>query len=48
MSRMNGTSLAIKIRNIQLELARIEQQKQDFGKPQEETRPFTPGIALLA
>lgn len=33
-SRMIGTSLAIKIRNIQLELGLIEQQRLDFGKQQ--------------
>jgi len=35
---MNGTSLAIKIRSIQLELAQIEQLQQGFGKQLEETK----------
>jgi len=35
---MNGISLAIKIRSIQLELAQIEQQQQGFGKQLEETK----------
>jgi len=45
---MNGTSSAIKIRSILLELALIERQKPGFGKLLEETRLSTLGIAWLA
>ena len=40
-SRVIGTSLAIKTRSIPQGLEPIEQPKQDFGKPQEETRLYT-------
>lgn len=45
---MIGIFLVTKIRNTQLELAQTELQRQVSGKQQEETRPFTQSIALLA
>jgi len=45
MNKVTGISSVIKIRNTQLELERIELQKQDSGKPREETRQYTLSIA---
>lgn len=44
---MNGISSAIKTRSTQLELAQIELQKRDSGKPQEEIRQSTVRIPWL-
>lgn len=44
--KTNGISLAIRTKNIQLELERIEQPVLDFGRQQGETKPFTRAIAI--
>jgi len=44
-NRMSGISSAIKTRNTQQGLAPTGPQKQDFGRLQEETRPFTPSVS---